>query len=51
MQINSSESNTHSLCFIAEEGTAKGGYDYAKSLLFEYTASGEYILRMRRPQS
>ncbi len=51
MQINSSESNTHSLCFITDEGTAKGLYAYAKSLLFEYTASGEYILIMRRPQS
>lgn len=41
------ETNTHSLCFIAEEVTAKGWYAHAKRILSEHTASGENILSMR----
>lgn len=44
------ETNTHSLCFIAEEGTAMGGYGHAKSTLSEHTASGEYFLSMKSPK-
>lgn len=45
--INYRETNTHSLCFIAEEGTATGGYGHAKNTLSEQTAGVEYILSMR----